>query len=206
MINSVIHAAEHYDFDTIKKFLENGNNVNQLSSYGSSLFTLFVSGYYDSLEYPQNNESEEFFHPEVLLPLSERKDPIEEQLLYLLSKGADPNLIQLNDGDSELALQYAVANLDIPMIEFLLKHGEDPKIWISIDEKEDARYPYSTCNMDDLDIALMNGAYRRKEAYDLVIKAAVLLAQHGIVEYSGCMLSVSKEDREVSVHPMLLRY
>ena len=33
MINSVIDAAEHYDFDTIKKFLEKGNNVNQLSSY-----------------------------------------------------------------------------------------------------------------------------------------------------------------------------
>ena len=110
----------------------------------------------------------------------------------------------LNDGDSELALMYAVANLDIPMIEFLLKHGADPKTWISIDEKEDAKYPYSHWNMDDLDITLINEASIQKEVVDLVIKAAVLLAQHGIVEYYGILLKV--EHRRVSACGMIQFY
>ena len=198
MIHDVIEAAKNYNFDAVKEFLSEKNSVNKLSPLGSSLFTIFVAGYYNTFEYEEIRDDEEaFFHPEVLLPLSERKDPIEEQLLYLLSLEANPNLLLLNDGDSELALQYAVANLDIPMIELniLLKHGADPKTWVSIDEKIEAKYPYSHWNMDDLDITLINGVPNKKETIDLVIKAAVLLAQNGIEEYYGTLLKV--ENRKV---------
>ena len=105
-----------------------------------------------------------------------------------------------------MALQYAVANLDIPMAEFLLEHGADPKVWSNLDEKEATYKPYGKWSMDELDIMLIDGAMRQKEAFYLIIQMAVLLAQYGIEDYRGVILRVSKKDQAVCIHSTTVLY
>jgi len=117
----IFEAAAIFDFDAIRAYVEEGNNLNICNDRGLSLLTCFIGGYYAHKD--ENPEELELLdiHDECdcdfwdsyvfkiqRTPLEARSGGILEKLDYLFAWGVDPNLCVLVDGMTETALMQPV--------------------------------------------------------------------------------------------------
>lgn len=189
-------------FEKIKKFVENGGEVNSFYKDSAVLYE-FLEEYYHFVVYDPNVEyDDDYYAEELWVPLKERSNKIFDQMSWLIEHGAD-----LNAGGEYLPLMPSVAHLDYSMVEFLLENGANAQY----DSDEDSEIPYGCGNyyIDDLDVTLLNYSFEpnaKKEVFDQVLKIATLFAKHGVTDVHTHCISIDGDSRTVSVTQAKVKY
>ena len=168
---AVFSAARQGNFAAIRAYAAVGNSVNVCDAHGNSLLAVFLDAYEaqcaarDEPLLPAHPEWDyEFsFVPEThKTPLEARQDGIFAQLEWFLAQGADLNLCDLSAcGAVETPLFVAVQFADYYLLEYLLKHGADPRVRLS-----DSTFPWETEETyltDHVDVLLMDARGARTE-------------------------------------------
>lgn len=142
---------------------------------------------------------------EVFLPLDKRPSGIYKVLKEVIKYEKD-----INNEEKETPLTKALLNLDYYMIEYLIKHGANPNYWEEREEdikemhglKPDNDYLLWLDHMilGDLDVS-------NKVINETFFKIAqTILEFEGVDSFYGCCFTADKEKRELSVHPLGLKY
>lgn len=189
-------------FERIRKFVEDGGDINSFCKDSAVLFEFLVE-YYHSVVYDPNIEyDDDYYAEELWLPLEERPNKIFDQIKWLIEHGAD-----LNAGGEWLPLMPPVGNLDYAMTEFLLANGANAHY----DSNEDGDIPYGCGNyyIDDLNVTLLNYSFEpnaKKEVFDQVLKIATLFAKYGVTDVHTHCVSIDGATRTVSVTQAKVKY
>ena len=210
MEKNIFELAAKYDFEAVKEWSENGNPINICDDGGNSLLTAFLDGYARFGDKVEDEEEllkvhdetdyefwEGFLPGKNKTPLNERNGgTIVKQLEWFLSNGADLNLLDLSkDGSADTPLSITVSAEDYYLVEYLLEHGADPKVWLSVNERGDNEYEIFL--IEDMDVHMM---YSHGELFDNQLKIAALLARYGLVDFQGHCISIDKENRIITGH------
>lgn len=199
----IFEAAMRHDFEAIRAYAENGNDLNVCNEKGHSLLACFVDGYYTHEDadpeelalFELHDECDYDFWDSYVFkvqrtPLEARPDGIFEKLEFLFAHGADPNLCVMVDGATETALMHSVCRRDYYLTKYLLEHGADPGVWLF------AKPDYETRDreywlMDELDISIMNGD--KGDAAAVTLRVAQLLWEYGLRDWGGCCIKMDKD-------------
>lgn len=185
-------------FRRIQAFADAGKDINRFYD-DRAVLDSFLDSYY---QHELCAVTEDAAFNKMLLPLNQRAYPIQEQLDWLLSHGAN-----INDGGEDRPLMNAVSALDAPMTEYLLAHGADPMY----DDPENEIIPYGCGNyyIDDLDIRLLDESFSRNkdpEVFKSALRIAVLLAQYGVTNVQTHCITIDGENRTVRIRQAEVRY
>ena len=194
MYKTIFEAAKNYDIETIKKYVEDGNeSINQINEEGQSLFYEWLVAYYDKNNYAPGgyrwNEVniEDYYQSGYPLldwqkmPLEERKYSIKDDLDWFVSKGVDFNLAKRNQKEDNvllLPIYQTIIVLDYPMMVYLIEHGAIPYTHIPFCLGE-TQISYYNELMDWLDCEIMY-CYPSKEAENHIKKMMKYLEEHRI--------------------------
>ena len=170
MEGTIFEAALQFDFEAIRTYVENGNDLNVCDHSGYSLLTCFIKGYYsfgclapeDEVLFEVHDECDYDFWDAYVYqyqksPLGERSHDFLKKLEFLFSHGADPNLCIMVEDMTETALMQSVCWQDYYLTKYLLEHGANPGVWL-FPERDYKQWDQEYWLMDELDIAIMNGA------------------------------------------------
>lgn len=168
---AVFSAARQGDFAAIRAYAAVGNSVNVCDAHGNSLLAVFLDAC--EAQCAARDEPLLTLHPEWdyefsfvpetdKTPLEARQDGIFAQLEWFLAQGADLDLCDLSAcGAVETPLFVAVQFADYYLLEYLLKHGADPRVRLS-----DSTFPWATEEFyltDHVDVLLMEARGARTE-------------------------------------------
>ena len=200
---ALFKAANQYDFDSIRKYVEGRGDLNICNERGHSLLTCFVDGYYG---YEANDPDEvklrelydkadyAFWDQHVSkfqrTPLENRPSGILEAMDFFFAHEADPNLCVLVDGITETALMRAVCWHDYYLSKYLLEHGADPGVWLSAKEDHEKR-DRDYWLMDELDISILQGD--KGDAATVTLHIAQLLWEYGLRDWRGLCIDIEKD-------------
>ena len=197
MNRGIFELAEDYDFDAVKRYIEQGGAVNICNEKGVSLIACFIEGYLmeayhcDIVEnrskltaYDENDEFWDSYIDEYqITPLEKRKHNIREELDYLLACGADLNLCKLVKGLTETPLFYALIYEDYYVLKYLLEHGADPGIWLSDEFDTADENDRDFWLLEHADVMILDG--RRGAAKQNILNMAQLLWENGLNMWRG---------------------
>lgn len=194
---NIFQAADTHKFSAIKRYVDNGGDINICNKYGLSLLTLFVGSYRpeytkaeDELDKTISEDDDLFwgrFVPSYLfIPLEERKSGIHKKLEYFFEHGADPNRYVRVDGYAETALMIAVKQDDYYLVKYLLEHGADPTIDHYIYAYRDKDYSMFE-SMDSLSFDFYYG-----DRLKINLAIAQLLWEYGLKGWSGTNIIINR--------------
>ena len=212
-------AAKAYDFNGIKECMDQGGEINVCDNNGKSILTHFIEAYLNNENNDEEKRKAELFdaHNEEdydfwdsyiydyqITPLNKRKYNILQELDHLFTRGVDPNLYEIVDGYAETPLYIAVCGFqDYYLTKYLLEHGADPGVWL-FDENESPRDKPEMFLIEDMDVAILNGAKGRRA--ENVVAIAQLLWEYGLKNWSGLCIKVDSEKGVVEHHPMRVKF
>ena len=157
-----------------------------------------LNSYYNT-QYVQDEDSPDYDESAVIfdngIPLADRKGRILEKLEKLLAEGVDPN----DAPDGEYPLMRAVANLDAPMVSWLIQHGADCRKWLAEGEELE---PYErNWYLEDLDITMLNESFvtnANRSLFQAAFDTACVLVKEGGLQepFYGYCIQVT-ENREI---------
>ena len=194
---NIFQAADTHKFSAIKRYVDNGGDINICSKHGLSLLTLFVGSYEpeytreeDELTKPISEDDDFFwggFVPSCLLtPLQDRKSGIYKKLEYFFENGADPNRYVRVDGFAKTALMIAVIRHDYYLVKYLLEHGADPTIhaYSAYRDKDYSMFEH----MDSLTFDFFHG-----DLHKINLAIAQLLWEYGLKGWSGTYIIIDEK-------------
>ncbi len=208
-------------FETIKREVNNGGDINKTDSGGRTRLTQLLDKYYHETwsdenvpickRYCMEKGVEPIAFDEQYVEDYQRKSLNERGLLDILEwffdHGADPNgdvLIWDDYGcETDSSLMLAVVNLDYYLARYLLKHGADPNKRICYDNTD--YYPVDSPDpflIEDIDIQLWDALGEKRE---LCGRMARLLIDHG-QKHHGLMCMTIDENGVIIAHGPRLRY
>ena len=218
-IETIFNAAKKYDFETIKKYIDSGGAINICDSKGISIVAYFIEAYLTKEQSVELDNKEELFlvHDEYdykfwdeyvynyqITPLRLRRSNILEKINYLFAHNADPNLCEIVDGAAETPLYFTVCVFqDYYFTKYLLEHGADPGIWL-FDDSKMFGYEQEPFLMDDLDIAIMNGA--KGDKAENIIAIAQLLWEYGLKNWGGFCIDIDPVKGVIGSHSIRVKY
>ena len=90
---------------------------------------------------------------------------------------------------TETALMQSVCWQDYYLTKYLLEHGANPGVWL-FPERDYKQWDQEYWLMDELDIAIMNGA--KGEAAINILRVAQLLWEYGLRNWRGSCIDLEK--------------
>ena len=219
MKESIFELARAYDFDGVKRYVEQGSEINICNKEGNSLFAEFIAGYTEfgdmmetEADIQKTDHTDDYLNPENYLSkkqktsLKERNSDIIGQINWFLDHGADIDLCTLTDYDSMVCTPLAVAVMDEDyfLTEFLLEKGADPKVRLFMEEeweKEFRSYHYEDFLIEHMDVIMIDA---KGERWQNAFNIACLLARFGLVDFQGCCITIDKEKKTIIGHGMRL--
>ena len=216
MEKTIFEAAWQFDFDAVRTYVENGKDLNVCDHRGYSLLTCFIMGYYSLGCLTPEEEKLLELHDECdydfwdayvyqyqKQPLEERPDDFLKKLEFLFAHGADPNLCVMEEYGTETALMQSVCWKDYYLTKYLLEHGANPGVWL-FPKRDDQQSDREYWLMDELDIAIMNGA--KGEAAINILRVAQLLWEYGLRDWGGYCIELDKAGGVTGGHPAGVLY
>jgi ankyrin repeat protein len=100
------------------------SQINSINEDGNSIFTVFLEGYYESLNNLSEQDKEQILQFDI-----EDRIIIKEVAEYFLRNNADFNLFEEINENSKPAIAIAVLNNDYFMVKFLLTNKADPNLY-----------------------------------------------------------------------------
>ena len=192
----IFEAARQYNFGKLQEYIRQGGNVNVCDENGYSLLNCFVRGYV---------EAEGLFDDHECMvrgtPLEKRTRPIERELNFLFTCGADPNLCRMVNGETETALRAAVCAGDYYLTEYLLRQGANPEVRLF---EETSEYSAEYWLLEEMDTWIMDDANEREA--EMAAGIAQLLWEYGLKTWSGFCIDMSPDCGVVDIHSINTRY
>jgi len=161
----------------------------------------FLRRYYKSDLFDQGEDTC-ILNEEISMPLEKRPSGVLEALEELVPLEKD-----INDESEEMALEYAVGNVDLYMTEYLLKNGADPNYWNErmgdLEEKQKYGLPCNNWYLAEIDYLVVNDegvdGHNDKVA-DMLFDLMELLIKAGDLDsFYGVSTGYDAEKREISI-------
>ena len=184
--------------DFLKDVVKNGNPSDCVFQLVDTYYRIIREECIVNKE-QKNNELQDYYPDEFLVPVLERDSGIGIALLQLLDAGFD---IDGSDGYFN-ALMLAVGEADAQMTDFLIAHDSDPTSWPCDDEKP--KFAHGNFYLEDIDINYHSETENAKYIDGLYRTALVLAKDSRLRPFHGLCLGID-ENGNVSFSPPRCKY